>query len=274
MKKVVSMTLFAGLVLAIAAAYGQDVGVDRFVVAFSDPSRPGLLKVNLINSGISVKSHAGQDVIIESKSNNNRNRRRPLTTPDGLRRIDTDNLGLAIEEENNVMSITARNPNNSGDIEVQVPAKTNLNLKTVNGGDIVVEGVEGEIEIANTNGNVLLTNVAGSVVAHATNGRLVASLRDATPNKPMSFTSMNANVEITLLSTTKANLKMRIDNGVIYSDFDIQLCSVTAIVEDQRSRGGNIRIQTDRTINGTINGGGSDFDLRTLNGNIYIRKSK
>jgi hypothetical protein len=45
-------------------------------------------------------------------------------------------------------------------------------------------------------------------------------------------------------------------------------------VEDTRNRGGRFRIRTDKTIVGLINGGGPDFDVRTLNGNIYIRKAK
>jgi hypothetical protein len=30
----------------------------------------------------------------------------------------------------------------------------------------------------------------------------------------------------------------------------------------------------DRSIYGTINGGGPDFELRTFNGDIYLRKAK
>jgi hypothetical protein len=103
----------------------------------------------------------------------------------------------------------------------------------------------------------------------------VASLRDMTANQPMSFITQNSNVDITLPPTAKANLKMRADNGEAYTDFDIQLRPATApVVEDSRNRGGRFRIQTDRTINGTINGGGPDFEIRTLNGNIYLRKGK
>ncbi len=121
----------------------------------------------------------------------------------------------------------------------------------------------------------MLNNVSGSVIAHATNGRLVASLRDITPNKPMSFITQNANVDITLPPAAKANLKMRTDNGEAYTDFDIQLRpSTPPVVEDNRNWGGRFRIQTDRTINGTINGGGPDFEIRALNGNIYLRKGK
>jgi hypothetical protein len=271
MKRVISTAVFAIVVLAaVASAQGQDVSGERLVVNFSDPSRPGLLRVNLVNNGITVRTHTGREVIIESTSRQGRGRV-DRGVPPGLRRIDT-NPGVAIEEENNVMTVT--NMRSSGNLDIQVPARTNLNLRTVNGGNIDVEGVEGEIEVTNTNGNVLLNNVAGSVVAHATNGRIVATLRDVTPNKPMSFTSMNANLDITLPSNVKANLRMRTDNGATYSDFDIQLRPTAPTVDDTRNQGGRIRIQTDRTINGTINGGGPDFDLRTLNGNIYIRKGK
>ncbi len=270
MKKRIDMTILAALMLA-ASAYAQDSG-DRITVNFSDPSKPGLLRVNVVNGAITVKAHTGRDVIIEGKAPN----RRQSETREGLRRIDANNAGLSIEEENNVMTISSRNPNNGGNVDILVPAKTNLNLRAVNGGAIAVEDVEGEIEVNNTNGNIALNNVAGSVVAHAQNGRLVASLRELTPNKPMSFTSMNANVDVTLPANAKANLKIRTDNGEAWSDFDIQRqSSAPPVVEDTRRGGtGRYRIQTDRTINATINGGGPDFEVRTLNGNIYLRKGK
>ena len=46
-------------------------------------------------------------------------------------------------------------------------------------------------------------------------------------------------------------------------DFDIQT-----------KPGSTVSTQGDKTIAGTINGGGADFDLRTHNGNIYLRKEK
>lgn len=274
MRKLISVTILIIMtMLAVARVHAQDSG-DKLTVNFSDPSRQGLLKVSFINGGITVKTHASRDITIEGRSVANRNRR-PSTTPDGLRRIDGNVSGLTIEEENNVMTVSTRGFNGVGNLEIEVPAKTNLNLRTINGGAIVVEGVEGELEVTNTNGDVMLNNVSGSVIAHATNGRLVASFREVTPNRPMSFTTMNANVDLTLPANAKANLKMRTDNGEVYSDFDVQLKPNTPpVVEDNRSRGGRFRIETDKSINGTINGGGPEFEVRTLNGNIYIRKAK
>src|SRR5262245_57581174 len=148
MHKAVIIIVIVGLTLAAMPARGQDVGLDRLIVNFSDPARPGLVRVNMVNSAIAVKSHSGREVIIDGGQAGNRNRRPPGT--DGLRRIDTPMTGLSVEEENNVMTITSRNFAPAR-LEIQVPARTNLNLKTVNGGQILVADIEGEIEVTNTN---------------------------------------------------------------------------------------------------------------------------
>jgi hypothetical protein len=272
MKKLITTAiLICTCALTIASAYGQDSG-DRLTVNFSDPSRPGLVKLNLLNGSVSVKAYTGKEVIIESQARNNRGNRDQ--TRDGLRRIDTTARGLVIEEENNVISISSRNPSDGGNIEIQVPVKTNLNLRSVNGGNTTVEGVEGELEIANTNSGVRLINVAGSVVANSTNGSVNVTLREITPNKPLSFTSMNGSVDVTLPATTKANLKLRADNGGVYSDFDVQLKPTTPTVDDRRTQQGRLRIEMEKTITGTINGGGPDIEMRSFNGTIYLRKAK
>jgi len=272
MKKLGFYTLMAAAMWLAVPAQAQDASGDRLTVNFSDPARPGLLKVTSMNGGISVKTHAGRDVIIDSKASQNGNRRRPQGRADGLRRIGPNTSGITVEEENNVMSITTGFSGGS-DIEIQVPVKTNLTLKVMNGRAITVDGVDGEIEVNNANGDIILTNVSGSAVAHSSNGKLIASLKDLTPNKPMSFVSMNGDVDITLPGTAKANLKMRTDNGETYSDFDIQMRPGTP-PQVERNANGRTPIQTDKTLNGTINGGGPDFDLRTFNGDIFIRKAK
>ena len=125
------------------------------------------------------------------------------------------------------------------------------------------------------NGDVRLTNVSGSVIANATNGKLSAIVREVAPNKSLSFVSMNSTIDVTLPPTAKANLKIRSNNGEIWTDFDFQRSSSAPVVENTRNgRNGAFRIEVDRTTNGTINGGGSNIELRTLNGNIYLRKAK
>jgi hypothetical protein len=86
---------------------------------------------------------------------------------------------------------------------------------------------------------------------------------------------MNGNVDLTLPATTKANLRIRSDNGDAWTDFDLQQTQVAPpTVEDARNRGGQFRIVTNRTVTATINGGGPDLEVRSLRGNIFIRKAK
>ncbi|HLH29583.1 MAG TPA: DUF4097 family beta strand repeat-containing protein, partial [Terriglobia bacterium] len=162
-------------------------------------------------------------------------------------------------DSNNVITINEPHSFGGGNLEIEVPVRTNLNLQSHNGSIISVDGVEGDIEATNHNGSVNMSNVSGSVVAYSHNGKVVVAFRDTAPDRPMSFSSMNGNVDLTLPASAKANLKMRTDNGTIWSDFDIQ--------RKANPSGG-------KTVDGTINGGGADFDLRTHNGNIFLRRAK
>ena len=272
-KSVVAASVLAVSLMA-AGVHAQDTA-EHVTVPLSDPSRPGTVKVSVLQGNISVKASTGKDVIVTTQGRSVR----PSTPPPdaaGLRRLGQP-AGLSIEEENNVVSINLGPFGNRSDVEIQVPAKTNLQLSTVNGKELTVEGVDGDIEVTSVSGSITLTDVAGSVVAHATNGGVKVTLKQVTAQKAMSFTSLNGSVDVTLPPTTKANVKLRSGNGDLYTDFDVQIQpqSVKPLTTPApRPAGGPLRIQVDRAVFGTVNGGGPEFELRTFNGNIYLRKGK
>jgi hypothetical protein len=239
-----SAILLAALIFVAAAHAQAEDGQGRMIVKWTDPSRPGLVKVNVLSGSLSVRTYAGHDVVVQSPG-----------IGSGLP------AGMFLDEQNNVLTVLSRE---SFNVDIQAPAKTNLNLHSTKGGNIVVENVDGDIEVVNDKGNITLINVAGSVIAHAMKGNLSATLRDVAPNKLLSFSSMNGNVTVTLPQAIKATVKIHSDKGVIDSDFDITLAT---------ARGGAIA-RTSKTITGTINGGGLSVELRTLNGNVYLRKGK
>jgi hypothetical protein len=258
---------FGALALPLLAA--DAAPADRVAVAFSDQSRPGLVKVNLVSGGISVRGYEGKEVVIEARGRGQESPRR-----DGLRRIPMTSSGLQVEEENNVMTVSAP-PARDVDIDIQVPVRTSLKLRTVNGGDINVEGVQGEIEANNINGSVTLTKISGSAVAHALNGRLTATFVQVDAQKAMSFSSMNGEIDVTFPASLKATVKLKSDRGDVFSDFDVTTqASAPPVVEDSRSKKGKYRVRLDRTVQGTINGGGTEIQFSNFNGSIYIRKGK
>src|SRR5262249_45015504 len=141
---------------------------ERTTVKFNDPSRPGLLKIDWHNGSIVVKTHNSSDVTIDTTRN--LNRRRDPAEAAGLRRIDTAGEITVDSDSSNVITISSRISQSGGNLEIEVPAKTNLNLQSHNGAVISVDGVEGDIEVSNHNGTVNVLNVAGSVVADSHNG--------------------------------------------------------------------------------------------------------
>jgi DUF4097 and DUF4098 domain-containing protein YvlB len=140
-------------------------------------------------------------------------------------------------------------------------------------GEIAVEGVKGELDVSSHNGKIDLTNVSGSVLANTMNGAMKVTMDSVDPNKPLSFSSMNGTIDVTLPADFRANVKLRTDHGSIYSDFDFQLGG-GAITEKNDTPDGKFKVKIDRTITGTINGGGTEATFKTYNGTIYLRKKK
>ena len=58
---------------------------------------------------------------------------------------------------------------------------------------------------------------------HALNGKVLVTLDKVTADKPMSFSSLNGDIDVTLPADMKARVKLKTDNGEVYSDFDIKV---------------------------------------------------
>jgi Toastrack DUF4097 len=268
---ILAVAMLVGVGAARAAA--QDQG-DQVTVPFSDPSRIGTISVRVVSGSITVHGADRRDVSVTMAGAPARERIRPPSADAaGLRRL-TNPGGLVVEEAHNEMTVRTGSYRSARNLELTVPRRANLKLNAVNGGAIVVDGVQGEIEANDINGPVTLTDVSGSVVAHSTNGKVLATVRQASADTPMAFTSLNGDIDVTLPAGVKANLKLRTDNGDVYSDFDVALRdgSSNPVVTDSRQKNGRSRVEIDKSISGTVNGGGPEFELRTFNGNIYLRK--
>ena len=269
----------AALTIAAAALSAQPILAqetaaqpDRITVPFSDPARPKTVKIHLLHGNVTVRGYEGNQVIIDGTPSSRRGRREEA--PPGMRRIPMNSSGLEAEEENNVVRIGASAMSDYVDLNVQVPRATALQVKLTNSRELIIENVEGEIEAHNTNGKVTLNNVAGSVVAHSLNGGIVVNLVRVQNDKPMSFSTLNGNIDVTLPADIKARLKFKSQNGDVFTDFDLKTeAPVKPTVEESRSEGrGRYRISVDRSVYGTVNGGGPEISFTTMNGRIFVRK--
>ena len=197
---------------------------DTVTVPISNPSQPVTLKVSTLNGSIKVTAGTGRDVIVSTNDGARRRERNPRDgAPPGMTRIGGGHFGVDIEEDHNVVTINSGPPGGDGTLVIETPVNTNLRLRTTNGSAIEVTGVTGDHEIENTTGSFFLFFVFGSEVAHTQNGAVILSLDRITGMLLLSFTSMIGKVDVTMPAATIALLRLKSDNGAIYSDFDVRL---------------------------------------------------
>jgi hypothetical protein len=249
-----------GLILTLGAlACAQETTGERVVVPVRNSTRPRVVNAKVTYASITVKAYNGREVIVETP----RSGTRQPETYQGLRRIDIPREGLEVTEEDNVIRV--RTEAHGGNLVISVPADTSLQLSAVHG-SVTVEGVHGDIDASTVHSNINLTNVSGNVIANSTHGNIRVNMDTVDPSKPLSFVTVHGDIEVTLPSSVKLNVKASTVQGAVYSDFEIRMGG------NPNVSGGLVRINPGSAITGTINGGGADAAFRTVHGKILLRK--
>lgn len=277
MKKTIGCALSGG-VLICRLLMGQNEP-ERATVPLHDPSRPAQIRADLLNGGITVRGYDGKEVIVDARVRENREREKGEHTPPraaGMRRLTLPgNAGLEVQEEDNIVRVKSSSFNTPVDLVISTPRRSSLTLKCVNDGDIEVENVDGELDVNNLNGKITLKNVSGSVLAHSLNGEVVVGLNRVDGSKPMSFSTMNGDIDVTLPPDVRGNVRLKSDNGEVYSDYDLKLSNSASLEKGSgQQKDGTYHLKFDRKLKGSINGGGPEYQFTTFNGDIYIRKRK
>ena len=239
----------------------------RVVVPLSDPARPARLEISLFSGDIEIEAYDGNEIVLVADAPIRDEDGEEERRPDGLRRIQSSSVGLTVQEEDNTVSVRMDFSPKNADIRVRVPRRTSVRAGLVNGGDVAVTGVDGEHELSNVNGDVIATDISGSAVVNATNGDVRATFTAVDASKPMSFTSFNGDVDVSLPANLAADLIVASQQGDVYTDFDVAAeTDPTRVERDGRA----VRVR--RQTRYAIGGGGPDIVLRTFNGDVMIRK--
>ncbi|NML64598.1 DUF4097 domain-containing protein [Hymenobacter sp. RP-2-7] len=177
---------------------------------------------------------------------------------------DNTRLGLSVTPDgNNTLRIVSTS-NGDGHYTVHVPRQTNVaftrnqwNLSS----DLTVRNLAGRLEVSLNSGDLRLLNMSGPVVANTVSGDVKVQF-NGVPDQPCAITSVSGDVDVSLPAAAKVSLSMRSISGEIYTDFDLNLL------------GGNLHHVGGQTVEGRANGGGTTFSLRSVSGDIFVRKTK
>jgi Putative adhesin len=267
----------AGLVLLglmiTANSIAQSGSTETLTVPLSSPGKPYSLKVHLVSGSIKVVSYDGKDIIINVSPRDGEDEEGSKAVENGMKRISTHgSYEVTAKEADNNVTVNTGNPNKAIDLELKIPQDVKLQIGTVNDGEVVVENVRGELEVNNVNDKITLTNISGSVVANTVNGDVNVTFKTIDPKAPMAFSTLNGDVNVALPADTKANLKLKFDNGDVFSDFDIEIDKTPAKI-DKTTEPGLYKIKKDDWVFGKINGGGPEMMMKNMQGNIYVKKA-
>ncbi|HEX2253324.1 MAG TPA: hypothetical protein VHQ65_08660 [Thermoanaerobaculia bacterium] len=246
-------TALLGLWPTVSAA-----AVERASTRPADPERPVQLSAELDYASIVVEAYDGTEVLAEAEQT------RPVADdprPDGLRRVRR--LNLSLHASGNRVVLLVPDADTGVEVRLRVPRRTDLDLTTSNGGNLVVRGVEGELALVTSNAAITLEGVAGTVLASTSNGAIRGTVARVAPGRPMSFVTSNGDVDLTLPADLAADLYVETDDQFL-SGFDL------APLADPPRRSAP---PNSRFVYAAVGGGGPQIRIRTDNGRVVLRSA-
>ncbi|MEZ0610845.1 DUF4097 domain-containing protein [Fibrella sp. WM1] len=157
------------------------------------------------------------------------------------------------------------------DFTVTVPAAMNVQVSTVNKGDVSVRDVAGRLKVTNVNGGITLNNVRGATNAHTINGNLIADYL-ASPPEGSSYYTLNGDIKVSYPANLAADLQFKTFQGHFNTDFPEVEILPARVTKTQENRGDKTVYKLDKTTAIRIGGGGNNLRFETFNGNVYIKK--
>ena len=280
------------LVLATAAALGLSgaaiAATQRKEKHFAVNGRPVVVIQNVANGRIEVKSAKTQEVTVIATQNSNKIN------------FDMEQAGDRIDVTANTLDASAQPLDLETSLQLTVPEETELQLKTENGliyveqvtGDMTLESVAGDVHLKEVSGYIIVKTTAGSLVCTQCAGKVdfksvsggVQFLQPAL-NRVEASTSFGnilfdgdfIRTGLYSMKSSKGLVEVRFSGN---DSFDLKAQTATGTVDNQAaayfkpdSHGAiHRRLQSFRSIFGTVGQGLAKVELSTYSGTIRILK--
>ena len=190
---------------------------------------------------------------------------------EGLRPLfgaGTDNTGLGLEliktnddQKNLVLRQVRRNFGKK--VIIQVPEQLAVTIEAHKNRSISGMRLAGEVTARTLNGSMKFSEVRGPILLNTTNGSIDVSISELNQEFPSSIASINGEIDVSIDENEKADLELSVKHGEIYTNLDVE---VTQTENGMESLVGS------RDIEATLNGGGVQLNISTVNGKIYLRR--
>lgn len=274
-----------GIVCALSANAQKQEFKQHISKEFSvTKANGGVLALYNLNGSLNVEGYSGDKVLIEIEER---------ITADDSQTLETGKkeLKLGFDQSADSISVYIAEPfdtrpckncyrnYNRRDIDydfdlvftVKVPYHLNLDISTVNKGDISVESVSGALRVNNVNGKIKIKDAKADTWAHTINGDLTVNYLTA-PTGNSEYYTLNGKLTVVYPASLSADLAFKSMNGSYYTDFPKWEVLPVKVTKNVQKNGSSTeyKLIIDKQIR--IGDGGRLFKFETLNGNIYIKR--
>jgi len=158
-----------------------------------------------------------------------------------------------------------------GEYEIKIPRNMMVKVSTINRGDILVSNVQTDVlEVNNINGAITLDKVSGQSTIGTINGNIdVVYVKN--PRAKSSYSTINGKITLHCLKNLGANVSFESMHGDFYTDFDVTSVRSNTTKTKNKKRNNVAFVIKSKPLM-TIGKGGTLYDFKTLNGDVYIKK--
>lgn len=224
------------------------------------------VEINQLAADLIIEGASGTDIRIVAIGYEGLPEKAKGLKPLSAAGVDNTGIGLSVNQDGTKITIVGTS-RDSDDAKYTIYLPKALNLKvdygTWQSGDLSIKGMAGQVEAKAFSNDLELIDVTGPIVANTLSSDLIVKFTTLAQGAPTSLSSTSGDIEVTMPSAAKGTFKMSTMSGGVYTDLNFEMKEG---ISDVRRIGGN-------STTGTLNGGGAEVTLKSISGDIFIRKS-
>jgi len=259
MKRIYTLTLLMSLV-ALAAHAQQYKYTPKGNIAET------IVVIQNLYADISIEGVSGNEITIETDEYEGIPEKAKGLKPLSATGPENTGIGLSVVQEGNKITISGASRKADGEYRIKLPKNMMLraDLNSWQSGDFYARGLTNEVEVKSQNGDLIFEDITGPLVAYSLSSDISVRFSSLNQTTPTSISSTSGDLDITLPASSKGNFKLSSVSGEIYTDVDFKFGDE----KDLKRWGGGM------SANATLNGGGVEVSLKSISGDVYIRKAK
>lgn len=179
---------------------------------------------------------------------------------------DNTDIGLHVKQNGSELKISgASRKSDDGAYRIELPANVKLFIEynSFQAGDIKVRGMSGEVEATSKVGDMEFQDIIGPLVASSLSSDISIVFSSVSQSGPTDIVSTSGDIDVSLPGSTKGNFIMNTVSGEVYTDLEFEFGEE----ESKPSFWGS-----GMSAAATLNGGGVQINLKSISGDIFIRK--